>query len=177
VTHSIVEDVVVVATNPKHPVFDLPKVTMKALLQWNWVLSPGDAVANALRGAIYFGIEETTGHVICLHPRPVDRRDVCSHFREDLRTSMGPPLHKKNAMDPILGQIQLFAFSFAPKGWMLCDGATLPIRENTAVFSLVGTTYGGDGISTFALPHLVGKEPIAGSVYCICMDGIYPSRP
>lgn len=80
-------------------------------------------------------------------------------------------------MDPILGQIQLFAFNFAPKGWMLCDGRLLPIRQNTAVFSLLGTTYGGDGRTTFALPNLTGKEPAPGSVYCICMQGIFPSRP
>ncbi len=79
-------------------------------------------------------------------------------------------------MDPILGQIQLFAFNFVPKGWMLCDGTTLPISQYTAVFALVGTTYGGDGQTTFALPNLKGKEPIAGSMYCICMQGIFPSR-
>ena len=79
-------------------------------------------------------------------------------------------------MDPILGQIQLFAFNFAPNGWMLCDGATLPINQYSAVFSLVGTTYGGDGRTTFALPNLTGKEPIPGSLYCICMQGNFPSR-
>ena len=79
-------------------------------------------------------------------------------------------------MDPILGQIQLFAFNFAPKGWMFCDGKMLQISMYTAVFSLVGTTYGGDGKSTFALPNLKGKEPIAGSSYCICVQGIYPAR-
>ena len=79
-------------------------------------------------------------------------------------------------MDAILGLIRLFAFNFVPKGWMLCDGRTLPISQYTAVFSLVGTTYGGDGRSTFALPNLKGKEPIAGSTFCICMEGIFPSR-
>lgn len=79
-------------------------------------------------------------------------------------------------MDPILGQIQLFAFSYAPKGWMPCDGTLLPINQNTAVFSLFGTTYGGDGRTTFALPDLRGKEPVPGSAYCICVQGIYPSR-
>ena len=79
-------------------------------------------------------------------------------------------------MDPILGQIQLFAFNFAPRGWMPCDGATLQISQYTAVFSLVGTTYGGDGKSTFSLPNLKGKEPIPGALYCICMEGIFPSR-
>jgi microcystin-dependent protein len=80
-------------------------------------------------------------------------------------------------MDPILGQIQLFAFNFAPKGWRFCDGTLLPISQNTALFSLLGTTYGGDGRTTFALPNLKGKEPATGSVYCICIQGIFPSRP
>jgi microcystin-dependent protein len=80
-------------------------------------------------------------------------------------------------VDSILGQIQLFAFNFAPKGWMFCDGKLLPISQNTALFSLLGTTYGGDGRVTFALPNLKGKEPAPGSVYCICMQGIFPSRP
>ena len=80
-------------------------------------------------------------------------------------------------MDPILGQIQLFAFNFAPKGWMICNGTVLPINQNTALFSLLGTTYGGDGRTTFALPNLQGKEPAPGSVYCICIQGSFPSRP
>ena len=79
-------------------------------------------------------------------------------------------------MDPILGQIQLFAFNFAPRGWMSCNGATLPIEQYTAVFSLLGTTYGGDGQTTFALPNLTGKEPLSGSLYCICVEGVFPSR-
>jgi len=79
-------------------------------------------------------------------------------------------------MDSFLGQIQLFAFNFVPVGWMLCDGKTLPIAQNSALFALVGTTYGGDGRTTFELPNLVGKEPVAGSSYCICVEGIFPSR-
>ena len=79
-------------------------------------------------------------------------------------------------MDPILGQIRLFAFNFVPKGWMLCDGKSLPINQYSAVFALLGTTYGGDGVTKFALPDLKGKEPIAGSAYCICMQGVFPSR-
>ena len=79
-------------------------------------------------------------------------------------------------MDPILGQIRLFAFDFAPTGWMPCNGATLQIREYTAVFSLIGAIHGGDGATTFALPNLKGKEPIAGFIYCICMEGVFPQR-
>jgi microcystin-dependent protein len=79
-------------------------------------------------------------------------------------------------MDPILGSIQLFAFNFVPKGWALCDGSLLPISQNQAVFALVGTTYGGDGMSTFALPNLKGKEPVAGAIWCICVQGVFPQR-
>jgi microcystin-dependent protein len=63
-------------------------------------------------------------------------------------------------MDPILGQIIIFAGNFAPRGWALCDGQLLPISQNTALFSLLGTTYGGDGRTTFALPDLRGRVPI-----------------
>ena len=79
-------------------------------------------------------------------------------------------------MDPILGQIQLFAFNFVPRGWMRCDGALLPIEQHSAVFSLLGTTYGGNGQTTFALPNLKGKEPLPEFLYCICMQGVFPSR-
>lgn len=57
-------------------------------------------------------------------------------------------------MYPFIGEIQLFPFNFAPKNWMLCNGQILPISSNTALFSLLGTTYGGDGKTSFALPNL-----------------------
>ena len=67
-------------------------------------------------------------------------------------------------MEPFLGQITIFAGTFAPRGWALCDGQILPIASYTALFSLLGTTYGGDGRTTFALPDLRGRAPIhAGS--------------
>lgn len=61
-------------------------------------------------------------------------------------------------MDPFIGQIQPFGFNFAPRGWALCDGQLLPISQNTALFSLLGTTFGGDGRTTFALPDLRGRS-------------------
>ena len=61
--------------------------------------------------------------------------------------------------DPYLGEVRLFAGNFAPNGWAFCDGQTLSIAENTALFSLVGTTYGGDGQTTFVLPDLRGRVP------------------
>jgi microcystin-dependent protein len=60
-------------------------------------------------------------------------------------------------MDPFLGQIQPFAFGITPKGWAACNGQLLPINQNQALFSLLGTTYGGNGQTTFALPDLRGR--------------------
>ena len=62
--------------------------------------------------------------------------------------------------DPFVAEIRIFGFNFAPKGWALCDGQLLPISQNTALFSLLGTQYGGDGKSNFALPDLQGRTPI-----------------
>jgi microcystin-dependent protein len=59
--------------------------------------------------------------------------------------------------DPFVAEIRIFPFNFAPKGWAFCDGQLLPLSQNTALFSLLGTTYGGDGKSTFALPDLQGR--------------------
>jgi microcystin-dependent protein len=61
---------------------------------------------------------------------------------------------------PYVGEIRMFAGNFAPAGWMFCEGQLLPISENTTLFQLIGTTYGGDGQSTFALPDLRGRVPI-----------------
>src|SRR5712691_6419177 len=62
--------------------------------------------------------------------------------------------------EPFLSEIRMFSFSFAPKGWALCNGQFLPINQNQALFSLLGTQYGGDGRTTFALPDLRGRIPI-----------------
>jgi microcystin-dependent protein len=62
--------------------------------------------------------------------------------------------------DPFVAEIRLFPFTFAPKGWATCDGQIMPISQNTALFSLLGTTYGGDGKSNFALPDLQGRAPM-----------------
>jgi microcystin-dependent protein len=64
-------------------------------------------------------------------------------------------------MDPFLAEIRVFGFNFAPKGWAFCDGQILPISQNTALFSLLGTNYGGDGRSTFALPNFQGSAAIS----------------
>lgn len=62
--------------------------------------------------------------------------------------------------DPFLGEIRIFAGNFAPKGWALCNGQLMPLSQNTALFSLLGVTYGGDGKTTFGLPNLMGSAPM-----------------
>ncbi len=61
---------------------------------------------------------------------------------------------------PYIGEIRMFAGSFAPAGWALCQGQLMPISENDALFNLIGTTYGGDGQETFAVPNLCGRIPV-----------------
>src|SRR5512133_1442527 len=62
--------------------------------------------------------------------------------------------------EPFLSEIRIFSFTFAPKGWAFCNGQLLPINQNQGLFSLLGTTYGGDGRVNFALPNLQGRTPI-----------------
>ena len=66
----------------------------------------------------------------------------------------------RSSSDPFLSEIEMYGFSFAPKGWALCNGQLLPINQNAALFSLLGTTYGGNGINTFALPDLRSRVPM-----------------
>ena len=79
-------------------------------------------------------------------------------------------------MEGTIGVVQLFAGNFAPTGWAECKGQLLPINQNTALFSILGTTYGGDGRITFALPNLSNAAPQPGLRYIICVEGIFPSR-
>jgi microcystin-dependent protein len=73
---------------------------------------------------------------------------------------------------PYVGEIRMFAGNFAPAGWMFCEGQLLPISENETLFQLIGTTYGGDGESTFALPDLRGRLPIhQGSGFVLAETG------
>jgi microcystin-dependent protein len=62
--------------------------------------------------------------------------------------------------DPFVAEIRIFPFNFAPKGWAWCDGQLMPLSQNTALFALLGTTYGGDGKSNFALPDMQGNAPM-----------------
>ena len=76
-------------------------------------------------------------------------------------------------MDGFVGQIEIFVFPFAPQNWARCDGQLMPIAENTVLFSIIGTTYGGNGTTDFALPKLPPLTP-AGPFYCICLEGEVP---
>lgn len=74
--------------------------------------------------------------------------------------------------EPFLSEIRIMSFEFAPKGWALCNGQLLPINQNQALFSLLGTTYGGDGRVNFALPNLQGRTPIhVGSGHTLGENG------
>ena len=76
-------------------------------------------------------------------------------------------------MDEFIGTIKLFAGSFAPQGWFFCDGTLLPIQQYAALFSILGTTYGGDGRTNFALPDLRGKVPVGAG----CGQGLTQRSP
>ena len=78
--------------------------------------------------------------------------------------------------DSYIGTIMLVGFNFAPTNWAFCDGQLLPIMENQALYSLLLTTYGGDGQTTFALPKLNGDALQPGLKYIICLNGMYPNR-
>ena len=80
-------------------------------------------------------------------------------------------------MDFYLGQVILFAGNFVPTGWMACNGQLVSIQQNQALFSLLGTTYGGDGRQTFGLPRLASPADEGDApAYLICVQGLYPSR-
>ena len=78
--------------------------------------------------------------------------------------------------NPFIGQIALFAFNYTPKGWAPCEGQLLSIAENTALYSLIMTNFGGDNKTNFALPNLKGKAPDPNLHYCIALYGIFPPR-
>jgi microcystin-dependent protein len=79
-------------------------------------------------------------------------------------------------MDYLLGQIILFPYGFVPMGFMLCNGTILTIQQNTALFSLLGNKFGGNGTTTFALPNLANTSATPGMEYYIATQGIYPTR-
>jgi microcystin-dependent protein len=78
-------------------------------------------------------------------------------------------------MESLVGQITIFPFSLTPSGWALCNGQLLPISQYPALFSLIGTTFGGNGASNFALPNYENQAP-KGSQYFISLEGNFPPR-
>lgn len=85
------------------------------------------------------------------------------------------------ANEQYIGEVHLMAFNFPPRGWQLCRGQILNISQNAALFSLLGTQFGGNGQQTFALPDLQAAEPQIGEPgygmhYCIALQGVFPSR-
>src|SRR6201997_2505227 len=87
------------------------------------------------------------------------------------------PRAKDTGVDPFIAEIRIFPFNFAPNGWAQCNGQLLPISQNTALFSLIGVYYGGNGTTTFALPNLQGSSAMhqgqspGGSLYIIGQTG------
>jgi microcystin-dependent protein len=93
------------------------------------------------------------------------------------RAAAKKPLPKATApaSGPYLGQIEAFGFGFAPAGWLPCDGRTMSIQQNNQLFSLLGTNYGGNGVTTFALPKLPPIGP-SGPHYFIAVNAPYPPQ-
>lgn len=79
-------------------------------------------------------------------------------------------------VEPFIGQIELFPYNFAPVNWMPCEGQSIQIAQNQVLFALIGTTFGGDGQTSYQLPNLKDKAPAPGMQYCIAMQGIFPQR-
>jgi len=96
------------------------------------------------------------------------------------KVAVRPALRRPAAPLPagyaVLGEVRRFAFGYAPAGWAPCNGALVAIAENMPLFSLLGTTYGGDGYTNFGLPKIASPDK-DGLHACVALDGIYPSRP
>lgn len=95
-----------------------------------------------------------------MHMKAVKRIIVCMSMVAVALFSGLKELPKAYADDPMIGEIRMFAGNFAPKGWAFCNGQLLNIAQNMPLYSLIGTTYGGNGITTFALPDLRSRSPI-----------------
>ena len=80
-------------------------------------------------------------------------------------------------MDDILGFISLSALNFVPVGYAQCDGSLVQINQNQALYALLGTQFGGNGVHTFALPDLTKASPMPNLSHVICIAGMFPSRP
>jgi hypothetical protein len=118
-------------------------------------------------------------------PSSPRKRSKCNPHNFYLNLYARVPSYRENAVAKapgptpplayLLGQIELFGFDFAPQNFAPCEGALLPIAQNQPLFGLLGTRYGGNGVSNFALPKLAPLTP-EGPFYFICTDGTYPQR-
>lgn len=79
-------------------------------------------------------------------------------------------------MDYYLGQICLLAFDFNTREFIICNGASLSVNQNSALYALIGNKFGGNGTTNFNIPNMLGLEPIPGMNYYICVAGIFPPR-
>lgn len=79
-------------------------------------------------------------------------------------------------MDIYIGTVLLFAFNYAPPEFKLCNGESLSIAQNQALYALIGVTYGGDGRNNFNIPNLMGASPVPGMNYYIAVQGLFPPR-
>jgi microcystin-dependent protein len=91
---------------------------------------------------------------------------------------LNPLPARAQATDPFIGEIEAFGFNFCPRGWAPLNGQLVPISQNQALFALLGTTYGGNGTTTFALPTARPVFTVTGAPFtlCIAMFGVFPSR-
>jgi microcystin-dependent protein len=101
---------------------------------------------------------------------------MLKRFLMALACSSGMAAPATAGPDPYLGEIMLIPFNFCPRGTLTAEGQELSISSNEALFSLLGTTYGGDGRTTFKLPDFTNGTPYQTWRYCIAIVGVYPSR-
>lgn len=106
------------------------------------------------------------------------RRVISSALLVAAIFSLGGRVAVAQDATPYIGQLSIFAFNFCPVGWSTAQGQLLPINQNQALFSLLGTTYGGDGTTTFALPQWGPIYAANGGAMtvCIALQGVFPSR-
>jgi microcystin-dependent protein len=97
-------------------------------------------------------------------------------LRYYIATSGYYPVHDGGSNEDFIGEIKLFPYNFDPSGYIRCDGRILNISEYDALFALIGTTYGGNGITTFKLPDMRSMEPNEYTRYCINPYGVFPSQ-
>ena len=128
----------------------------------------GHSLAAFYLGVVYQDVSHSVSEYAA------HRREVAFNQAEPIM-QLADELWRK-VMEGFLGQILLLPYRFEPKGWMSCDGRCLPISGNQFLYSFLGISFGGNGVSNFALPDLRDKAPDPYCWYFICVDGIIPDR-